>query len=104
MHTHTLLCAYAWELVTMAGMLEGITAIDLASVGPAARASRWLADYGATVVKVGAVPSQEGVQIIPPFHAYSAQRGVKRIRVDLKADAGREAFLRLAAYADVVIE
>ena len=43
----------------MTEMLEGITVLDLASVGPAARASRWLADYGATVVKVGPVPKDE---------------------------------------------
>ena len=55
-------------------MLRGVTVLDLASVGPAARASRWLADYGADVVKVGPVPAQDGVQITPPFHAYSAHR------------------------------
>ena len=49
-----------------AGLLDGVTVLDLASVGPAARASRWLADYGATVVKVGPVPTQAGVQITPP--------------------------------------
>ena len=85
-------------------MIEGITVLDLASVGPAARASRWLADYGATVVKVGPVPSQAGVQIAPPFHAYSAHRGLRRLLVDLKAPAGRDAFLRLVRGADVVIE
>lgn len=85
-------------------MLDGITVLDLASVGPAARASRWLADYGATVVKVGPVPAQAGVQIVPPFHAYSAHRGLKRVLVDLKADGGRQAFLRLVDGADVVIE
>ena len=85
-------------------MLDGITVLDLGSVGPAARASRWLADYGATVVKVGPVPTHAGVQIAPPFHAYSAHRGLKRLLVDLKAPAGRDAFLRLAGGADVVIE
>jgi alpha-methylacyl-CoA racemase len=85
-------------------VLDGITVLDLASVGPAARASRWLADYGATVVKVGPVPSQAGVQIVPPFHAYSAHRGLKRMLVDLKRDGGRDAFLQLADGADVVIE
>ncbi|HWW53244.1 MAG TPA: CaiB/BaiF CoA-transferase family protein, partial [Acidimicrobiales bacterium] len=85
-------------------LLDGVTVLDLASVGPAARASRWLADYGATVVKVGPVPSRDGVQITPPFYAYSAHRGMKRILVDLKSPAGRDAFLRLAARADVVIE
>lgn len=86
------------------GFLEGITVLDLASVGPAARASRWLADYGATVVKVGPVPAREGVQIKPPFYAYSAHRGMKRVLVDLKSGEGREVFLWLAERADVVIE
>ncbi len=85
-------------------MLAGTTVLDLASVGPAARASRWLADYGADVVKVGPVPSQGGVQIVPPFFAYSAHRGMRRVLFDLKRDAGRDAFLRLADTVDVVIE
>jgi alpha-methylacyl-CoA racemase len=84
--------------------LAGITVLDLASVGPAARTSRWLADYGARVIKVGPPPKQSGVQIVPPFYAYGGHRGMERVQVDLKADAGREAFLKLAAAADVVIE
>jgi len=85
-------------------MLDGVTVLDFASVGPAARASRWLADYGATVVKVGPVPAHGEVQIAPPFFTYGAHRGMQRIRFDLKAPAGRDAFLRLAAGADVIIE
>lgn len=84
--------------------LEGVRVLDLATVGPAARASRILADYGADVVKVGAVPRAGGVQIVPPFYAYSGNRGMQRALLDLKADRGREAFLALAAGADVVIE
>jgi len=85
-------------------VLEGVTVLDLASVGPAARTSRWLADYGARVVKVGPPPKQSGVQIVPPFYAYSGHRGMERVLLDLKSDAGRAAFLRLAERADVVIE
>lgn len=85
-------------------MLKGVTVLDLASVGPAARTSRWLADYGARVVKVGPPPKQSGVQIVPPFYAYSGHRGMERTLLDLKSDAGRTAFLKLAARADVVIE
>jgi alpha-methylacyl-CoA racemase len=85
-------------------LLEGITVLDLASVGPAARASRMLADYGAEVVKVAPVARKGGVQIVPPYHTYGASRGWKRLRLDLKAEAGRAAFLRLADTADVVIE
>jgi alpha-methylacyl-CoA racemase len=86
------------------GMLDGITVLDLASVGPAARASRWLSDYGARVVKIGPVPNQQGVQIVPPYFSYSAHRGMQRALFDLKAPEGREAFLRLADTADVIIE
>ena len=85
-------------------MLEGITVLDMASVGPAARASRWLADYGAEVVKIGPVPKHGGAQIVPPFHSYGGHRDMRRLLFDLKAEAGREAFLRVAAFADVLIE
>ncbi len=81
--------------------LAGITVLDFSTVGPAARCSRILADYGATVVKIGA---PRAVQIEPPFYAYGGHRGMKRVRVDLKASEGRSAFLKLAERADVVIE
>ena len=88
----------------MPSPLDGITVLDLASVGPAARTSRWLADFGARVIKVGPTPKQSGVQIVPPFYAYGGHRSMERVLLDLKADEGREAFLKLAAMADVVIE
>jgi alpha-methylacyl-CoA racemase len=84
--------------------LDGVRVLDLASVGPGARASRTLADFGADVVKVGAVPRAGAVQITPPYYAYSGNRGVRRALFDLKADDGREAFLQLADTADVIIE
>jgi alpha-methylacyl-CoA racemase len=86
------------------GPLGGITVLDLASVGPAARCTRLLADYGAEVVKVGPVPADAGAQIVPPFFAYSGQRGTRRALLDLKTDAGRQAFLALARTSDVVVE
>ncbi len=88
----------------MSGFLDGTVVLDLASVGPAARASRILADYGAAVVKVGPPPRKGGVQIEPPFYSYGAGRGMKRARIDLKAPAGKAAFFRLVAGADVMIE
>ncbi|CAB4705629.1 MAG: CoA transferase [Actinobacteria bacterium] len=84
--------------------LQNIRVLDLASVGPGARASRTLADYGAEVIKIGAVPRAGAVQIVPPYYAYSGNRNMKRALFDLKADAGREAFLGLADTADVIIE
>ena len=44
------------------------------------------------------------MQITPPFYAYSAHRDMQRALFDMKAPEGREAFLRLAERADVVIE
>ncbi|MAJ61687.1 MAG: carnitine dehydratase [bacterium TMED88] len=84
--------------------LQGITVLNLASVGPAARAARTLADYGARVIQIGPTVRKAGKQIQPPFHSYGAGRGFERIRIDLKSEAGRETFLRLAEIADVVLE
>ena len=88
----------------MEGLLDGTTVLDLSTVGPATRCSRLLADYGARVVKVGPPPKAGATPLVPPFHAYSGQRGLERAEIDLKAPAGRDAFLRLAASADVVLE
>lgn len=84
--------------------LSGVTVLNLASVGPAARAARTLADYGARVIQIGPTAKKGAKQITPPFHSYGAGRGFERMRIDLRADSGREAFLRLAEKADVVIE
>jgi alpha-methylacyl-CoA racemase len=88
----------------VAGFLDGMTVLDLSTVGPASRCSRILADYGADVVKVGPPPAKSGVQIQPPFFTYSAGRGTRRVQIDLKAPRGKAAFLKLAAEARVVIE
>ena len=86
------------------GALEGTTVLDLSSVGPAARATRLLADYGAAVTKVGPAPRRAGVATIAPAYAYSGHRGMRRVLVDLTDDDGRAAFLDLARAADVVVE
>ncbi len=86
------------------GPLVGITVLDLASVGPAARCTRLLADYGATVVKVAPVAGRGTEQIRPPFYAYSGSRHLRRVAIDLKDADGREAFFALVRRADVVVE
>jgi crotonobetainyl-CoA:carnitine CoA-transferase CaiB-like acyl-CoA transferase len=87
-----------------ASPLASVRVLDLSSVGPASRCTRILADYGAEVVKVGPPPRKGSKQIEPPFFSYAAGRGMRRTKIDLAAPAGREAFLRLASRADVVIE
>ncbi len=86
------------------GPLRGVVVLDLSTVGPAARCTRILADYGATVVKVGAVPGRGVEAIQPPFYAYSGSRYLQRTAIDLKSPEGRSAFLALVARADVVVE
>jgi len=87
-----------------AGPLTGVVVLDLASVGPAARCTRVLADYGATVVKVGSVPGRGVEPLRPPFYAYSGARHLSHVSVDLKDPDGRSAFLELVRGADVVVE
>jgi alpha-methylacyl-CoA racemase len=88
------------------GPLRGVTVLDFSAVGPAARCTRLLADYGALVIKIGAVPAPAFSTTTddPWFFAYSGHRGMRRVLIDLKDDDGREAFLALAAHADVVVE
>jgi alpha-methylacyl-CoA racemase len=86
------------------GPLVGVVVLDLASVGPAARCTRVLADYGATVVKVGAVPGRGVEPLRPPFYAYSGARHLQHAAFDLKDADGRAAFLELVRGADVVVE
>jgi alpha-methylacyl-CoA racemase len=86
----------------MAGPLAGIRVIELAGIGPGPFAGMMLADMGADVLRVdrtGAV--REGAT--PPVGDVLG-RGRRSVAVDLKADEGREAVLRLVASADALIE
>jgi alpha-methylacyl-CoA racemase len=89
--------------------LDGITVLDLTRLLPGAVATQWLADFGATVIKI----EQPGVgdyarhsfgsgEANPIFEL--TNRGKKSLELDLKDPAGKEAFRKLAATADVVIE
>ena len=84
--------------------LDGITVLDLSTVGPATRCARIIADYGAQVIKVGVPPKKLGLQTQPAFWSYSANRGMQQVRIDLKAPEGKAAFCKLVETADVVIE
>jgi len=84
--------------------LAGVTVLDLSTVGPGTRCTRILADYGAAVIKVGVPPKKAGLQTQPAFWTYSANRGMRQVRIDLKDAGGKQAFLALARGADVVVE
>lgn len=85
-------------------LLDGITVLNFGTVGPAARAARMLADYGARVVMISPVSKKGALQTKPVYHSYGAGRGFERVRLDLKSEEGAEALRKLAESADVVIE
>lgn len=78
------------------GCLAGVRILDLTRLAPGPYCSMILADMGADVIVVG---GGAGSLAIPAF-----SRGKRQITLDLKSDAGRNAFLRLAEKADVVLE
>jgi alpha-methylacyl-CoA racemase len=84
------------------GALDSITVLDLGSFGPGARASRILADYGATVTRIDPPRRINAIEL--PFYAYGAMRGIGRCRIDLKLDEGKAILLDLASKTDVVVE
>ncbi len=86
------------------GPLAGVVVLDLAMFGPAARCTRVLADYGATVVKVGSVPGLGVEPARTPYYLYSGARHLRHAAIDLKDPGGRDAFLALVGGADVVVE
>ncbi len=93
----------------MAGPLDGVRILDVTSVGYGPYACQILGDYGADIIKVEA---QDGdiTRGIYPFrnegmgHFFlMANRNKRSIVLDLKAERGREAFLKLVESMDVLI-
>src|SRR6476646_1682167 len=91
--------------------LEDLRVIDMATVFAGPGAARHLGDFGADVIKVEA-PAGDGVRRMgwfPPSGGDSYTwkllgRNKRAIVLDLKTDGGRDALLRLADTADVLVE
>jgi crotonobetainyl-CoA:carnitine CoA-transferase CaiB-like acyl-CoA transferase len=85
----------------MAGALDGLRVLDLSWGIAGALGVQLLAEQGADVIKVEP-PGGD------PFRAYDGyrvwDRSKRSITVDLKGEAGLDAFLRLADAADVLVE
>ena len=85
------------------GPLAGLRVVELAGIGPAPMCGMLLADLGADVVRVDRLADSGLGLALGPKHDVNA-RGRRSIALDLKAPEGREAVLRLADGADVLIE
>jgi crotonobetainyl-CoA:carnitine CoA-transferase CaiB-like acyl-CoA transferase len=95
-----------------AGPLAGLRVLDLATVIAGPGAARYLADFGADVLKIerpGAGDSTRTMGLPDPRDGTSAYwkvvgRNKRCATLDLKSDEGRGTLLDLVADADVVIE
>ena len=93
----------------MDGALKDIKILDLTSVGFGPYACQILGDYGAEIIKI---ESREGdiTRGIAPFrnkgmgHFFiNANRNKRSLVLDLKTEAGKKAFFKLAAKSDVIM-
>lgn len=89
--------------------LDDVAVLELTQMVAGSMVGMHLADLGATVAKVER-PGGEIARGMEPrvggesFYYASVNRGKRSVVLDLATDAGREAFLDLAAEADVVVE
>ena len=102
----------------MNGPLSDIRVLDLTRLLPGGFCSLLLADFGAEVVKVEDTGGADYLRWAPPYYGdeehqplgtrsalyLALNRGKRSIRIDLKSESGRDAFLRLARDYDVVLE
>lgn len=90
----------------MALALEGVKIVDLTRYAPGPYCTMILADLGAEVIKIEEGIVGQGVpEFPPPGSPYDPlNRNKQSIVINLKTDAGKEIFYRLAKKADVVVE
>lgn len=85
------------------GPLQGLKVVELAGIGPGPFCAMLLGDLGASVVRVDRLEASGlGVPTAPRFDVTSRSR--RSVALDLKAEAGRVALLRLIDGADVLVE
>jgi alpha-methylacyl-CoA racemase len=98
--------------------LSDVRILDLTRLLPGGFCTLLLADLGADVIKVEDTGQGDYVRWAPPYYGSEEQtpggtrsaiylalnRNKRSIRLDLKQDQGRQALLRLAESADVLVE
>ncbi len=100
-----------YMMMQNAGALSGVVVLDLTRVVAGPFATSWLADMGATVIKIenpgdGGDHSRASVPFVDDISAwYSAlNRSKKPVTLNLKDPRGKHLFMELVKKADVVTE
>jgi crotonobetainyl-CoA:carnitine CoA-transferase CaiB-like acyl-CoA transferase len=102
----------------MPGALQGLRVLDLSRLLPGGFCTLLLADMGAEVLKVEDTGGGDYIRWMPPYYGGEEQqkagvasayflalnRNKRSIRLNLKEERGRDAFLRLVEDYDVVLE
>ncbi len=83
--------------------LSGLRVLSLAQQLPGPYCGLLLADLGAEVILIEQIPAGDPARVFPDLFEV-ANRAKKSVALDLKHPAGLEAFKRLAAKAQVVLE
>ena len=87
-------------------ILDHITVLDLTRVRSGPTCVRQLADWGANVLKIE-TPSEAGSDMGGTRESsdfQNLQRNKRSMVLDLKSDAGKSIFLKMAETADVIVE
>jgi benzylsuccinate CoA-transferase BbsF subunit len=103
------------EEFSMAAPLAGVHVLDLSWVMVGPVSGRYLADMGADVIKVESSKRVDPLRTLPPFKDgkagpersviyHNLNAGKRCITIDIRRPEGRELVLRLAQWADVVLE
>jgi alpha-methylacyl-CoA racemase len=94
----------------LADALQGVRILDLSRLLPGPFLTMVLADLGGDVVKIEDPRLGDYMRQVPPSKGglsgryLAVNRGKRSVVLDLKTPAGRDALLRMAARADVVVE
>ena len=90
--------------------LDGLVVLDLTRLLPGAVASLTLSNFGADVIKVEEPSAGDYARHLPPFVGgegaffVATNYGKRSVALDLKEARGRDALLRMASRADVLLE
>ncbi|WP_188894217.1 CaiB/BaiF CoA transferase family protein [Microlunatus endophyticus] len=85
----------------MVGPLEGVRVLELPAIGPVPFLGMFLADLGASVIKIDRLPGTgTGLEFAPG----ALDRGRRSIGLDLRRPGGADLALRIIERSDVLIE